>query len=128
MFIQLISKVLFACVILISTSVVANELDLPILEKAEEDWDTCAFAEVHGLNPNGDGFLAVRSAPGTEYREIDRVYNGDKIWVFNQVGDWLGVVYGVSEVDCSPVDKTRSIQIDGKKGWVHQNWIRIIAG
>ncbi|MEO0495894.1 MAG: SH3 domain-containing protein [Pseudomonadota bacterium] len=105
-----------------------QQLDLPVIEKTEGDLDTCALAEVHGLNPNGDGFLAVRSAPGTEYRELDRVYNGNRVWVFNQVGDWFGIVYGVDEVDCSPINGNNPVRADGKQGWVHQNWVRIIAG
>ncbi|MEM1376071.1 MAG: SH3 domain-containing protein [Pseudomonadota bacterium] len=106
----------------------AQQLDLPVIEKTEGDLDTCALAEVRGLNPNGDGFLAVRSAPGTEYRELDRVYNGDRVWVFNQVGDWFGIVYGVDEVECGPIDVNDPVRTEGKQGWVHQNWVRIIAG
>lgn len=101
---------------------------MPIIEKADEDLDTCALGEVHGLKKDGDGFLAVRTGPGTANQQIDHVINGDRVWVFNQSGEWYGVVYGVDEVDCSPVEEDVPVRAEGKKGWVHSRWVRIIAG
>ena len=106
----------------------AQSLDLPIIEKADADLDTCALGEVKGLKKNGDGFLAVRTAPGSGYRKLDEIHNGDKVWIFQQVGDWLGVVYDVDYVECGPIAKDQPVRAKGKKGWVHSNWIRLIAG
>lgn len=106
----------------------AQQLDLPIVEQSDGDLDTCLLAEVHGLKANGDGFLAVRSGPGSEFTKLDEVYNGDRVWIFENTGKWHGVLYGVDEVNCSPIDKDRALDKPGKKGWVHENWIRPLAG
>ena len=112
----------------LATPTAAQQLDVPIIEQADGDLDTCALGEVHGLKANGDGFLAVRSAPDSDYRKLDEVYNGNRVWIFQQIGKWYGVVYGVDNVDCSPINKDRRVRAPGKKGWVHGNWVRVIAG
>ena len=112
----------------LANSSAAQQLDLPIIERSDGDLDTCALGEVHGLKDNGDGFLAVRSAPGSDYRKLDEVYNGNRVWIFQQVGKWYGIVYGVDNVDCSPTNKDDRVRAPGKKGWVHSNWVRLIAG
>jgi len=60
---------------------------------------------VTGLDPNGDGFLALRSKP--KGREIGRLYNGDKVTILDKRGKWYKV-------------KTASA---GQIGWAHGNWI-----
>lgn len=73
-----------------------------------------------GLDPNGDGFLAVRSGPGTNYRKIDELYNGDWVFVLAERGQWFGVAYGVGmETAC------RSIPSSAPRGWVHSKWIPV---
>lgn len=109
--------------------VASQPLDVPVMEHADGgDYDTCSLGQVAGLKAGGDGFLAVRTGPGSDYTMIDKVYNGDKVWIFDQVGGWLGVVYGVDFVECSPIQKDRPVAKQGKKGWVHKNWVREIAG
>ncbi|MGB5736293.1 MAG: SH3 domain-containing protein, partial [Thiohalocapsa sp.] len=70
-----------------------------------------ALHEVRNLDPKGDGFLAVRSGPGSNYRMIDRLSNGDRVYVYTARGSWYGIVY-----------------LDGTKGWSHKNWLYQIAG
>ena len=72
----------------------------------------CGGAQVMGLNPNGDGFLAVRTGPGTGYRQIDSLFNGQRVGTCARSGNWYGVIYG------SPL----------RKGWVHGNWLGSWAG
>lgn len=119
---------LFSAALALTSTALAGGLDVPIMERAEADLDTCAYGEVHGLRTDGDGFLAVRSGPSTSHRKIDEVYNGDKVWMFEQRGKWIGVVYGVDHVDCSPITQDREVPHPGKKGWVHENWVRLLAG
>lgn len=45
-------------------------------------------------NLTKDGFLAVRSGPGTEHRKLAEFHNGDTVLVFEQKGDSVGVVFG----------------------------------
>lgn len=111
-----------------STPTFAQSLDVQIIERAEDDLDTCSFGRVARLKEGGDGFLAVRAGPGSKFRKLDELKNGDDVWLFDQRGAWIGIVYGVSEVNCSPIKKDRPVPHIGKKGWVHKNWIDVIAG
>ncbi|SFV65147.1 ankyrin repeat protein, putative [hydrothermal vent metagenome] len=62
---------------------------------------------VYNLNPNGDGFLSIRTKPkGTKTGEL---YNGDKVKIFTKQGKWY---------------KIKAIGT-GETGWVHKNWIKI---
>lgn len=106
----------------------AQQLDVPVIEYASDGLDTCSLGQVRGLKADGDGFLSVRTGPASSYRKIDEVYNGDRVWLFDQKGPWLGVVYGVNSVSCSPVSRNRPVPHKGKKGWIHKNWVQVIAG
>jgi hypothetical protein len=48
---------------------------------------------VTGLDPRGDGFLAVKSGPGLNYDRIDKLYNKSRVYVVGRRGDWYAVVY-----------------------------------
>ena len=51
------------------------------------------YAEVVGIRPNG--FLAVRTGPGTGYPQIGSLYRGDSgIQVFQCRGRWCRIRYG----------------------------------
>ncbi|WP_350335660.1 SH3 domain-containing protein [Coralliovum pocilloporae] len=106
----------------------AQQLDVPVIEHADGDFDTCGLGQVKGLKANGDGFLAVRSGPGSSYKKLDELHNGDRVWLFDQKGKWLGVVYDVNQVDCSPISEDRPVRQKGKKGWIHSNWVKFLAG
>ncbi|MES0809300.1 SH3 domain-containing protein [Roseibium sp. SCPC15] len=107
----------------------ASDLDVPVMEIASDDLDTCALGKVAGLKKDGDGFLAVRSGPGTNFRKLDEIHNEDIVWLFEQKGNWIGIVYGVGyDMNCSAVDHDRPVPHRGKKGWVHENWIEFLAG
>lgn len=114
--------------LLMTSATLAQNLDLPIVEHSDGDLDTCLLAEVHGLKAGGDGFLAVRSGPGAEFRKLDEIHNGDRVWIFENTSKWHGVLYGVDAVECSPIGSDRVLDKPGKKGWVHENWIRPLAG
>ncbi len=100
-------KALMIALLLAGKAAVAQELDVPfgILEDAQAAG--CLAAYVTGLDPNGDGFLAVRTGPGTDYRKVDQLYNGDLVRTCAQSGAWFGVYYG----------KPRRV------GWVHGKWL-----
>lgn len=114
--------------VFLSTAVWAEALDVPIMERASSGLDSCGLAEIAGLKAGGDGFLAVRSGPGTDFSEIDRLHNGDKVWAFETRGDWYGVLYGVTSVDCGPVEADRPLSHKGKAGWIYRNWVSGVAG
>ena len=86
------------------------DVDFHILEDAQAA--SCAASVVAGLDPNGDGFLAVRAGPGTGYRKIDELHNGNMVRTCAAYGAWVGVYY----------DQPR------RKGWVHGTWLVDGAG
>jgi hypothetical protein len=106
----------------------AQNLTVPVMEHAEGDLDTCGLGEVTGLNPAGDNFLAVRTGPGSKYKMIDKLHTGDRVWMFDYKGEWIGVVYGSDSIECSPIRKDRPYAGPGRKGWVHKKFVRLLAG
>jgi hypothetical protein len=70
-------------------------MDVPVLAGGNASENACGGSgQVIGLDPNGDGFLSVRSGPGGRpYSEVDRVHNGQWVYVCHKNGPWLAVVY-----------------------------------
>lgn len=106
----------------------AQSLDVEVMERADDGLDTCSYGQVFGLKADGDGFLSVRRGPGTTYESFDELKNNDKVWLFEEKDGWYGIVYGVEELTCSPVESDRPVDTDGKKGWVFGKWIEVLAG
>lgn len=88
----------------------AQVLDVPFAETGDDGGaPRCSSrTQVIGLDPNGDGFLSVRSGPGTDYAQIDKLRNGDIVYSCDFRGNWIAIVYGPSKA---------------KKGWVHGRWL-----
>ena len=104
-----------------------KDLDVPITEEGGDGQiANCSSSTVYGLEAGEDGFLAVRSGPGTQYRKIDELYNGDVVAVFEARGKWAGVVYRTEIVDCAST-VTRLVPYENK-GWVHTKWLKDLAG
>ena len=64
---------------------------------------------VHSLDPNGDGFLSIRTKP--KGKEIGKLYNGNKVKILSKKGKY----YKIKKVS------------SGQVGWAHGNWIRKIS-
>lgn len=105
----------------------AQTLDVPIYE-AETDGQAanCAAGTVMGLKANGDGFLAVRTGPGSKYRKIGELHNGDRVTIFGGQSDWLAVLVPNGQLDqndaCGRVGPKRRLSGSGL-GWVHSRWV-----
>lgn len=87
----------------------AQNLDVAFDTYCPPDSQAACFgvATVMGLNPQGDGFLAVRSGPGTNYSKIGEVYNGDRVGTYERRGEWIAISHGDNN----------------QLGWVHGNWL-----
>ncbi|EAQ02887.1 hypothetical protein OB2597_15935 [Pseudooceanicola batsensis HTCC2597] len=111
----------------VATLAGANDLDVPITENPYRDCEAAWYSigQVQGLNPDGDGFLSVRSGPGSHFRKLDEVYNGDRLTIYEARGDWFGVVYrdDGSDFGCSTTPRPLPYRF---KGWVHRNWVRVL--
>ena len=115
----------------------AAEATVPVRIGTHEqpDLDAClSVGEVSGLKPGGDGFLAVRSGPGTKYALTDKLSAGRRLHLCDEKvdGEWIGIVYTDDDtLDCgvsSPVESPRVYRGTCKSGWVNKRWVRVVAG
>ncbi len=88
---------------------VAQNLDVPFNTYCPPDAQAACFgaATVMGLDPNGDGFLAVRTGPGSNYPMIGQVHNGDRVGTFEHRNGWYAISFGANN----------------RLGWAHGNWL-----
>ena len=66
---------------------------------------------VKGLNPNGDGFLALRTGPGTNHSKIGELRNGDAAYIRKCQGKWCYVENG-----------SRNGREARFSGWIYDKW------
>ena len=122
---------------LVACAAAAARRDVPVIVGEDASLDACgSWAEVSGLNPAGDGFLAVRGGPGADYAMRDRLREGDAFFVcgMSRDGKWVSVVYpraGQTSDACgvsSALPKAHAYRGPCASGWVHAAWVRILAG
>ena len=107
---------------------------VPIIIPGSSNYDSDAcfgVGVVKGLDPHGDGFLAVKGGPGLSYLRIDKLYNGEQVYLCTESGDWYGVVYSKARQDCNVMTPwPKSLPYTGpcRSGWVHSHWIEGVAG
>jgi hypothetical protein len=83
-----------ALALILAPPAVAQQLDVPVrIPASDGQMATCASSVVAGLDPNGDGFLAIRSGPGAEFRKIGVLHNGDLVHTCDAHGDWIGIQF-----------------------------------
>ena len=100
------------------------------------EFDACGtIGKVSGLNPKGDNLLSVRAGPETTYREVDRLEQGQIVWLCDVTrnGRWHGIVYskGPGDPACevsSPVASKRLYSGPCQHGWVSARYVEAIAG
>ncbi len=104
-----------------------------MLSGAGENLDPCAFAMIADA-PTGaeQGAVMVFGAATTDLDFIDTLMHEDKVWVCEQSGDMLGIVYPPDgEMDCalsSPVPADRPYRGPCQQGWVKAEYVKVIAG
>jgi hypothetical protein len=105
----------------------------PVIIKPNESGgaDQCANGTVHGLDPRGDGFLAVKAGPGLRYKRIDKLYNGEEVYLCGYVGDWFAIVYSKEAQYCNVSGglETEPYPYTGpcRSGWAHKCWIKAVT-
>ena len=100
------------------------------------DFDACGgVGEVTGLNPNGDNFLAVRARPSAVSVKLAELNAGRYVWMCDGDGDWIGIIFdhahGNGPGGCeasSPADDLQPYDGPCQSGWVHKDYITLIAG
>jgi hypothetical protein len=131
-------RLLAASLLLIAATAAAAQPSerVPRIGLAGDDLDAClSVGQVTGLNPRGDNFLSVRARPAAGAREKDRLGPGRWIWICDEAGDWIGIVYSPDPADepgdCNvggPVESVRPYDGDCRWGWVHSHFVTVIAG
>jgi hypothetical protein len=73
-------------------------LNVPILMRGSFGEDACPQrSRVIGTETD---IVAVQGGPNTGFREVGQVHGGDVLFVCEQLGPWLGVVYGPERLGC----------------------------
>jgi hypothetical protein len=101
---------------------------VPVMIGGEQhDIDACGgtIGVVRGISRRGDGFLAVRSGPGTKYKTIDKFYrNGERVIICDRKGEWIGIVYGKNCGTESPIPQRKPYDGSCKSGWAFEKYVR----
>jgi hypothetical protein len=109
-------------------------VDRPVMVGGDPEGDACgALGEVRGLKPGGDGFLALRSGPSANARMIDKLQEGDAVYMCDDVPGWIGVVVYPSNpmISCDvtyPITPKQPYSGRCKAGWVSDKFIELVAG
>lgn len=112
----------------------ASQPDVQVtIPAGEGQMANCSGGIVRGLDPAGDGFLAVRAGPGTNHRMLDRLRNGEGVRLCDQRGGWIGIVYGRKgeyggECHVNGAGPERPYTGPCHSGWAHRRWIEFVAG
>jgi hypothetical protein len=126
-----------AAAVVSAASPAAIPAPIAVVTGGEAELDACpTWAQVTGLDQDGDGFLAVRAGPGVGHVELDRLAEGRGLFVCvgTEDGVWLGVVYprpGQDMADCgvsSPRAVAAPYRGDCASGWVAARWVKPVAG
>ena len=115
-----------------SVTALAQQPQVPVLAGGEADYDACGSqGVVRGLDPNGDGFLAVRGGPSSKHGMLDKIYNGMIVNLCDERGNWLGVVYSHETADCgvgTPWPRRQAYSGPCRSGWVYRKFVADYAG
>jgi len=110
-------------------TVAATAEPTPVMVGGEPDLDACASTGiVAGLKPLPGNFLAVREGPGLGFTRVGELHLGDRVWLCDTRGDWMGIVYGE---DCGvSTPKATRAPYTGPcaSGWVSKRYIELEAG
>ena len=114
---------------LVLMTVAYADKSVPVMVGGNADFDACgSWGKVQGLDIRGEGFLAVRKGPGSKYRMIDKLHNGDGVWFCDSRGKWVGVIYGKNCNVSSPIVQRKPYNGSCKSGWAFEKWLVLTAG
>jgi hypothetical protein len=121
-------------VVSVSAVTLAAIGSVPVIAGKEAELDACmTLGKVSGLDPHGDGFLAVRTGPGEVHQMVDTLAEGRHVYICDDRGTWLGIVYSNEPVDdgcgvTSPWPAPAPYAGPCRSGWVAARWIKDVAG
>ena len=84
-----------------------------------------------GIDKHGDGFIAIRSGPGSKYSIKNKfVKNGKQVVGCDSVGNWIGIIYADKDtwqgcgLDSDSSEKTHPYRGPCKTGWVYKKYLK----
>ena len=105
---------------------------VPVIVGGESNLDACAGKGViTGLDPRGDGFLAVKAGPGPRYKRTDKLFKDEQVYLCSAQGNWFGVVYSKTKQECNVMTPwPNPLPYTGpcRSGWIHKRYVKITAG
>lgn len=107
---------------------------MPIVIGGDSTFDACpSTGKVIGLDQNRDGYLSVRNGPDkARFDEIDRIPNGQILWICDRVEQWFAVVYQPGDQQDCGVSTPWLIKSPYtgpcRSGWVHSRYVGDQAG
>jgi hypothetical protein len=125
----IIAALALAC---LPAATLAQDASVPVIAGQIHGYDACGLVGVvRGLDPRGDGFLAVRAGPGSTFAKVDEVYADQLLNVCDDRGKWLGVVYSHESEDCgvsTPWPRPAAYTGPCRSGWVYRTYVKDFAG
>lgn len=67
-----------------------------------------ALAELRMVNSPGDGYLNLRTGPGSDFRILRRMYHGERVDILERKGNWVRVYHHPT----------------GARGWAYAKYLR----
>lgn len=112
-----------------------SQAGVPVNYGGDEISDACSTAaQVVNLSNGPDGFLAVKDSPNIKAKRIDKILNGQSLWICEDSADglWFGIVYTSKEnLDCavsSSIKERKAYKGPCKSGWVSKKYVKVLAG
>lgn len=106
--------------------------ETPVMMLGGHDTDPCGNGHVSSAPGEGDSDLTVHSAPEANAAGIGALYKGQVLYVCQEKGDWLGIVYtDDSKKNCNtttPWKETAPYTGPCSSGWVERKYVEITAG
>lgn len=125
------------CLSICAASLAAEDDSIPIVIGGNDVMDACpSVGAVKGLKIKGDGFLSVRSGPGSQFLERDRLLEGALFYMCDEKnsggGTWIGIVYSKKNTSTcgvtSAIEKVSVYKGPCKWGWINSKWVKVVAG
>ena len=93
------------------------------------------IGEIIGINKHGDGFVAIRSGPGSKYKIKKKVVrNGTVVIACDSSAGWLGILYkndlssaGDCDTENKPIQKRYPYKGPCQIGWVYAKYFNFTA-
>jgi hypothetical protein len=109
----------------------------PVMVGGSSELDACGAVGVpQGLNPKGDNFLAVKSAPNISAKRKTKLTPGQQFIICEYSADekWIGILVPIGKMGLDacqvtgPIAKRQVYRGPCMQGWVAARYVQVVAG